>query len=257
MEERMSARPQENQTRLLLIDNRLLIREGLRLLLEREGWKIVAEASDCAEALSLAARERPHIILLNMLIGDNRGLEFLEQLSETANRAVEKKSKNKDNARRTGDGSRDGLTGEPAAKVVLLAEPSCVPQCRRAIVLGAKGVVLTERPSSALFTAIHRVSDGEVSIDSKVMAEILAIASPDERTRENPEKARIESLTPREIEVIQLLAEGLKNHQIAKRLFVSEGTVRHYLNRVFTKLNITDRSKLLIYAFRHGIAKPF
>src|SRR5687768_10123843 len=84
----MSTQSKDGRPRLLLIDNRLLFREGLRLLLEREGLKIVAEASDCTEALALVERERPHVILLNMLIGDGRGLEFLEQLNEAANRSA-------------------------------------------------------------------------------------------------------------------------------------------------------------------------
>jgi DNA-binding NarL/FixJ family response regulator len=219
-----------------LIENRLLIREALRLLLEREGLKIVAETGDCVQAFALIQKERPHIALLNLRHGDDSGLELLERLNEAS--------------------SEQGADA-PAAKVVLLIEPGCVPDCRRAIALGAKGIVLMEQPASVLMTAIHRVCAGEVSIDSRIMTEMLALAAPEADRAKNPEKARIESLTPREIEVIQLLAEGLKNHQIAKRLFVSEGTVRHYLNRVFTKLDITDRSKLLIYAFRHGIAKPF
>ena len=101
--------------------------------------------------------------------------------------------------------------------------------------------------------AIKKVSEGEVWIDRSMMGSMIQEFS--KPTQADPEEAKIDSLTLREREVIKLVGEGLKNRQIAERLYISETTVTHHLSSVFSKLEVSDRLELIIYAFRHALAK--
>jgi DNA-binding NarL/FixJ family response regulator len=115
------------------------------------------------------------------------------------------------------------------------------------------GIVLKEHAAELLLKAIQKVHEGEVWIDRSMMGSVLQeLNKPGDI---DPEKAKIRSLTEREREVIALVGEGLKNRQIAERLFVTETTITHHLSSVFSKLEVSDRLELLIYAFRHGLAK--
>ena len=120
----------------------------------------------------------------------------------------------------------------------------------RAVRLGASGIVGTDRPAETLFRAIEKVLLGEVWMERRLVADLIAPGYP----RADGDQVRIESLTPREREVVRLLCEGLRNKQIAKRLAVTDVTVRHHLTSVFSKLGVSDRLGLLLYASRHGIA---
>jgi two-component system nitrate/nitrite response regulator NarL len=126
----------------------------------------------------------------------------------------------------------------------------------RAISLGAMGVVLKVDSSSCLFKAIRRVHSGEVWLNRSMMAAAMA-DSLRSRTamKADPEQAKIASLTSRELQIIRLIGEGLKNKQIGERLFISEKTVGHHLSSIFAKLELTDRLELLIYAYQHDLAK--
>ena len=98
-----------------------------------------------------------------------------------------------------------------------------------------------------------KVNEGEVWIERSMMGSMIQeFTKP---TMADPEAAKIESLTDREREVIALIGEGLKNKQVGERLFISETTVTHHLSSVFSKLDVSDRLELIIYAFRHGLAK--
>jgi DNA-binding NarL/FixJ family response regulator len=115
------------------------------------------------------------------------------------------------------------------------------------------GIVLKEHAADQLLKAIMKVYEGEVWIERSMMGSMIQeINKP---TQVNPEVTKIESLTDREREVIALIGEGLKNKQVGERLFISETTVTHHLSSVFSKLEVSDRLELIIYAFRHGLAK--
>ena len=106
-----------------------------------------------------------------------------------------------------------------------------------------------------LLQAIEKVSAGEVWIERSMMAEVLnGLARAGQAQEADPEAAKIAKLTAREREVIALVGEGLRNQQIADRLYICETTVRHHLNAIFTKLKVSDRLALLMYAYRHELA---
>lgn len=210
----------------MIVDDHAVIRTGLRMLIEQDQtMKVVAMAGSGAEAVEQAASEQPDIIILDLLLGNEDGLLFIPELRETS----------------------------PTSRVLILTGVQNADSHRSAIRRGAMGIVLKEHAADLLLKAIRKVNDGEVWIDRSMMGSIIQeFTRP---TPVDPEAAKITSLTGREREVITLVGEGLKNKQIAERLFISETTVTHHLSSVFSKLEVSDRLELIIYAFRHGLAK--
>jgi len=114
---------------------------------------------------------------------------------------------------------------------------------------------LKQQAADLLLKAIRKVYAGEVWIDRSMMGSVLDDVRTERQQGTNTEATKIASLTPREREVVALVSEGLKNKLIGERLYISETTVTHHLSSVFSKLEVSDRLELIIYAFRHGLAK--
>jgi DNA-binding NarL/FixJ family response regulator len=216
--------------RILLVDDHAIVRAGLRMLIESQpGLLVIGEAATRAEALQIATREQPQIILLDLQLHGERGADMLQQL----------------------------LAAAPTARVVVLTGVTEAAAHRDAVRLGAMGVVLKDQAADVLVKAIERVHAGEVWLDSGMIASILSeFARHDRATPIDPDTARIASLTAREREVVALVGEGLKNKQIAQRLVISEATVSHHLTSIFEKLGVGGRFDLVIYAFRHNLIQP-
>jgi DNA-binding NarL/FixJ family response regulator len=216
--------------RILLIDDHELVRAGLRLLIGNQPeMKMIGETGDRAEALSLAASEQPNIILLDLDLGDANGLDLIPELTAAA----------------------------AQARIIILTGVRDAELHQSAVRLGAMGVVLKSKAAEVLIKAISKVYAGEVWLDSTTTAKLLGeLSRPRPKQPADPEAAKIATLTKREREIIPLVGEGLKNKQIADRLFISETTVRHHLASIFDKLGVSDRFGLIILAYRHGLAKP-
>jgi DNA-binding NarL/FixJ family response regulator len=217
--------------RVLLIDDHIILRAGLRLLVEKQtNAAVIGEARDRSEALEIAASEQPDIVLLNLDLRSESGLELIPQL----------------------------LAAMKHGRVIALTGLRDSGEQARAIQLGASGLVLKDDEVSHLINAIERVHQGEFwfepSVSSKLLGRIAIIAENIGKT--NPESVKGSVLTKRELEIIALVSEGMKNKQIADRLFISEGTVRNHLTVIFDKLNISDRFELIIYALRHKLVTP-
>jgi DNA-binding NarL/FixJ family response regulator len=212
--------------RILIVDDHAVVRAGLRMLIDQNPeMEVVGVAGNHAEAMAIAASEQPNMIILDILLGDEDGLMILPELRKAA----------KD------------------ARVLVLTGLRGSESQRRAMMAGAMGVVLKEHAAEVLIKAIQKVHQGEVWLDRSLLGGVL-----DEMTKEadvDPEKARIANLTERERAVIALIAEGLKNKQIGQRLFISETTVTHHLSSIFSKLGVSDRLELIIYALRHRLAQ--
>lgn len=211
---------------VLIVDDHAVVRAGLRMLIDQDpDMKVTGVAGNLSEALATAAGDQPNIIILDIVLGDEDGLSILPQLREVA----------------------------PNARVLVLTGLRSSESQRQAMRAGAMGIVLKEHAAEVLIKAIKKVHHGEVWLDRFTMGSVLQEMT--EEKQENPNKDRIASLTEREREVVSLVGEGLKNKQIAARLFISETTVTHHLSSVFSKLAVSDRLELIIYAFRHGLAK--
>jgi two-component system, NarL family, nitrate/nitrite response regulator NarL len=216
--------------RILLIDDHVIVRAGLRMLIENhKGMVVVGEAGTRIDALAIAAREKPQVILLDLDMGNESGLDFLRELLDAA----------------------------AGARVVMLTGVRDPEAHRRAVHLGAMGLVLKDKAAEILIKAIEKVHAGEVWLDRSLTASVLSeMSQAGEIRRADPDARRISSLTDREREIVGLVCEGLKNKQIGDRLFISEATVRNHLTSILSKLELSDRFELALYAYRHHLAKP-
>jgi DNA-binding NarL/FixJ family response regulator len=194
------------------------------------GMQMVGEAGDSAGALTITAREKPDIILLDLDLGyGNSGLDILPELLSSV-----------------GQGRIIILTGVRDSEVH-----------HHAVRLGAMGLVLKEKAAEDLRKAIEKVHDGEVWFDRSLTASIFTrMSRANEAKKSDMEATKIASLTDREREVATLVGEGLKNKEIGERLFISETTVRHHLSSVFSKLEVSNRFELIIFLYRHKLIRP-
>ena len=186
--------PAPIKIRILIIDDQLIVREGLRMLIENHpGTKVVAMGSTRSEALDIIAREPTDLIILNLELGGNSALSFIPELREAA----------KDARILVLTGQRDSATHQKAAQH------------------GAMGVVLKEDAADLLLKAIEKVYKGEAWLDRLTLGSLIFQMSSQEKETVDPRTRKIASFTDRERQVIALIAEGLKNRQIAERLFIS------------------------------------
>jgi RNA polymerase sigma factor (sigma-70 family) len=213
----------------LIIDDHLVLRAGLRMMLERQiHMHVVGEAAGQDEAIEIARAKQPNIILLDLDLGGESGLDLLPKLLEAA----------------------------PRARVIALTEMCGQQEYRRAVTLGAMGLVFKEQAVETVFRAIEAVYAGEVWLDRAMIADVPNAGAYAQRfSEQNAIASRIASLTERELDVIRLVGEGMKNKQIAERLAISESTVRHHLTSIFGKLGVADRTELVIFAYRHQLAR--
>lgn len=213
-----------DRARIVLVDDDAIVRAGLRMLIEGGlGLVVVGEAGDAKEAAAVVAREQPDIVLLELSLEGGGGLEFIEGLTSAAK----------------------------GARLLALTAVNNPELHRRAVLLGCAGVVLKKQARESLLRAIERVRQGEVWLDHATIAGLLSVTNK----AEDRDAARIATLTKREREIILLIGEGLRNKQIADRLFLSETTVRHHLTSIFSKLGVSSRLDLVVYAYRHGLAR--
>jgi DNA-binding NarL/FixJ family response regulator len=216
--------------KVVLVDDHKVVRGGLRMLIENEtGIKVVGEAGTVEEAVSVVSREEPDVIVLDLDLRGESGLDLLPQIN---------------------------AAGKKPRVLILTGErdPEVHRQC---VKLGARGLVHKELASEVLIKAIKKVNADEIWFDRSMMSNVLnEVLNQKNGRQDNPEALKIASLTAREKQAIDLVCLGLKNKQIADRLFISDTTVRHHLTSIFSKLDVSDRLELVIYSYRHGLGSP-
>lgn len=212
---------------ILLIDDHAVVRAAFRLLLEKQpDIVVVGEASCKAEAIPLATKQRPEVILLDMCLIDENGVDLIPEL----------------------------LAVSEESKIVMVTGVKDPAEHQRAIRAGAMGVVHKETSPEMLIKAIYRVNAGELWLDRQMTATLVRRLRRDLETPKPMSEEDLSSqLTTREHEIIGLVGEGLKNKSIADRLCISEATVRHHLTSILRKLEVSDRLELLIYAYQHNL----
>jgi DNA-binding NarL/FixJ family response regulator len=205
--------------RVFLLDDHEVVREGVRALLEATGTiEVVGEASTCAEALVRIPATRPHVAVLDVQLPDGTGVEVCREIRD----------------------------GHPEVGCLMLTSFSDDEALFQSILAGASGYVLKQVRGNDLANAVHRVAAGESLIDPALTGRLL------ERLR-NPQPAedpRIASLTAVERTILDHVAEGLTNRQIAAHVNLAEKTVKNYVSSILLKLGMSRRTEAAVYAVR-------
>jgi DNA-binding NarL/FixJ family response regulator len=217
---------------VLVVDDDALMRAGLRgVLASDDAIAVVGEAADGAEAVARAAALRPDVVLMDVR------MPGLDGISAT----------------------RDVLAASDGVRVLILTTFEQDDYVFGALRAGASGFLLKRARPEELLAAVHAVAAGDSLLSPSVTRTVidrLARTAPDDGARGDTEPAALDELTPREREVLELLARGLSNAEIAAALVIEESTVKTHVKRVLTKLRLRDRVQAVIYAYESGLARP-
>lgn len=211
-----------DKIRIFIADDHAIVREGLRALLGTEpGLELVGEASDGIQAVDKIHALKPDVILLDMMMPRMDGLEAIIEIKQDW----------------------------PDARIIVLTSFSDDEKVFSAIRKGALGYLLKETSADDLLKAIRSVAQGEGFLSPSIAAKVMReINQPPELP---PTK---DPLTGREVEILQLVAQGLTNDEIAERLVVSERTVRTHVSNILGKLQLANRTQAALYALKEGLA---
>ena len=198
----------------LIADDHEVVREGLRLALSRSPRiRVIGEASDGKSAVTLTERRKPDVVIMDLRMPDMDGLEATEQI----------------------------LAKTPETAVLIFTAYGERSLMQRGLESGARGYILKETPHETLIRAVEKVAGGDTFVDPALMAEFIA------------GKGQMEILTPREREILQLLADGMSNVDVAAKLFISQETVKSHVRHILAKLEADTRTQAVAIALREAM----
>ncbi|MDW5327161.1 response regulator transcription factor [Plantactinospora sp. KLBMP9567] len=212
----------------MLVDDQAVVRAGFRVLLaQADDIEVVAEASSGSSAVAVAARLRPDVICMDVRMPGGDGL--------TATREI----------------LADSPESPPAILVVTTFDLD--EYVFGALESGASGFILKDCEPEDLIDAIRRLANGYGLVDQVVTRRVISEFAR-RRPAAPPESAAAHQLTPREAEIVRLLAKGLSNNEIAEELFIETSTVKSHLGRAMTKIGVRDRVQTVVWAYQNGLA---
>ncbi|WP_267489823.1 response regulator [Actinomyces bovis] len=218
-----------NPIRVVLADDQALMRMGFRMVLEaEEGIEVVGEASDGSSALAQARALRPDVILMDVRMPGMNGIEATKEITSQY----------------------------PATRVLILTTFDLDEYAFSGLKAGAAGFLLKDTRPADLAEAIRTVANGESVVSPRItrrMLEMFAARLPDSGSTVQVEDPRLAALTPREREILVLMAQGLSNAEIAAHLVVSATTVKTHVGNVLAKFNVRDRVQAVVVAYESGL----
>ncbi len=215
--------------RVLIVDDQELVRTGFRMILEAEqDIEVVGEAADGVEAIEEARRLTPDVVLMDVRMPELDGIEATRRLLSN---------------------------GATETKVVMLTTFDMDEYVYDALQAGASGFLLKDVPPEHLIDGIRSVASGDALLAPSITRRLIEEFVRSGRTRTAP-PAGLAELTARELEVLQLMARGLSNAEIAKKLFVSDTTVKTHVAHVLMKLSLRDRVQAVVLAYESGLVQP-
>ncbi len=216
--------------RILIADDEELVRTGFHMILDSEGdFEVLGEASNGIEAVEMAQLLQPDVILMDIHMPGMDGLEATRRIVE------------------------DEKT--PNSRVLILTTFDQDEYVYRALRAGASGFLLKRTPAATLVEGINVIADGDAllapSVTRRLIDQFANTPEPDK-----PEAEALNVLSQRELEVLTLVAKGLSNGECAEQLFLGEGTVKTHVKRIYTKLDLHDRTQAVIFAYQTGMVDP-
>jgi DNA-binding NarL/FixJ family response regulator len=213
--------------KLLIADDHAIFRDALCRLLESDDKiTIVGEAQNGVECIKKLSELKPDILLLDLRMPEKNGLAVLEEIN----------------------------FDQLPTRVIVLTAAEDDRDVVRAMRLGARGVVLKESAIELLVKSIHSVHAGEIWLDSRMAVDVMKAFST---SSESGGRSARSLISEREMEVVELVAQGFHNKEISTKLFISEQTVKNHLHNIFDKVGVSDRLELMLYAIHHRlIEKP-
>ncbi|MGH3299390.1 MAG: response regulator [Trebonia sp.] len=217
---------------MLLADDQPLLRRGFRMILEaQDGLTVAGEAGDGAEAVDLARRCQPDVVLMDIRMPGTDGIEATRLITAR----------------------------EPGVRVLVLTTFDVDEYAFGALRAGASGFLLKDARPGELVAAIRTVASGDAVVSPRVTRRLLeeyAQVLPVSDAQQASRYPRLSALTEREREVLAAVAQGLSNTEIAAALYVSETTVKSHVGRILAKLGLRDRVQVVVLAYESGLVRP-
>lgn len=214
--------PENDTIHIFIADDHAIVRSGIQALLETmDGLEVVGEAADGQQTVTAVTSLRPDVILMDLEMPIMDGIEAIKQI----------------------------MNQWPEARILVLTSFATDDRVFPAVKAGALGYLLKDSGPDALVQAIRQVHRGESSLHPKIARKLIQ-----ELSRPVSQPPTADPLTPREVDVLQLVAQGLGNQEIADKLVIGEATVRSHVSNILSKLHLASRTQAALYALREGYA---
>ncbi|MBQ7806960.1 response regulator transcription factor [Rhodococcus sp. (in: high G+C Gram-positive bacteria)] len=215
---------------VFIADDQAMVRQGFGALLSAQpDISVIGDAPDGKLAVAEVARLRPDVVLMDVRMPEMNGLDAARQILSAG--------------------------WEPPVRVLMLTTFDIDDYVYEALSVGASGFMLKDAPAEELIRAVRVVAEGQALLAPTVTRRLIAdVTSRRAAPRARP--AALDALTPREREVLELIARGLSNVEIAERLFVAEQTVKTHVGKVLSKLDLRDRAQAVVLAYESGLVTP-
>ncbi len=214
---------------VVVVDDQAMVRQGFSALLgAQDDISVLGDAADGVEAVALCARVRPDVVLMDVRMPRKDGLRATEEIL------------------------RASAGSAPTTRVLMLTTFDIDDYVYQALRIGASGFMLKDAPAEELVRAVRVVAAGEALLAPSVTRRLIAEVTSRHRPR-RAEPGELAGLTPREREVLEQVAEGKSNAEIAEHLFVAEQTVKTHVSNVLSKLHLRDRAQAVVYAYENGV----
>ncbi|MFI9363565.1 response regulator [Kitasatospora sp. NPDC053057] len=219
--------------RVIIVDDQAMVRAGFAALLNAQSdIDVVGDAADGAQALEVTGRTHPDVVLMDVRMPVMDGLEAARKLLDPA------------------------VPGAHRPKVLMLTTFDVDDYVYEALRAGASGFLLKDAPPADLIAAVRVVAAGEALLAPSVTRRLIADFARNRPAKRRDPKLRLNGLTPRETEVLELIARGLSNQEIAARLVLAEQTVKTHIGRILGKLDLRDRAQAVVLAYESGLVTP-
>ena len=219
--------------RVIIVDDQAMVRAGFAALLNAQSdIDVVGDAADGAQALEVTGRPHPDVVLMDVRMPVMDGLEAARKLLDPA------------------------VPGAHRPRVLMLTTFDVDDYVYEALRAGASGFLLKDAPPADLIAAVRVVAAGEALLAPSVTRRLIADFARNRPAKRRDPRLRLNGLTPRETEVLELIARGLSNQEIAARLVLAEQTVKTHIGRILGKLDLRDRAQAVVLAYESGLVTP-